>query len=270
MSDPLPITPDIHQILIQKENLEAIFNSLSDGILVLDNGLRITHANRAAEQITGYTANEILGRSCTEILAGSLCGSDCLMAETRDQQIERGELQIEIIRKDGEQRTLQLKTSLLQDRDAKAIGVVLVFKDQTELDRLREEIKGQYRFQNIVGKGRPMLKVFNIIKRVATLDSTILIEGESGTGKGLVARAIHCQSPRAGRCFFTANCSALAVSILESELFGHVKGAFTGAICDKKGRFEEADGGTLFLDEIGDISPLIQAKLLRILEHKEF
>lgn len=270
MSGSLPIIPDAHQILTQQKNLEAIFNSLSDGILVLDNDLKITHANKAAERITGFSANEVLGQSCTDILQGNLCGTECFMAETWDQQHERDEIQVEMIRKDGEQRTLQLKTSLLHDPEGKAIGVVVVFRDLTELDRLKEELKERYRFHNIIGKSHPMLKVYNLIRQLAPLDTTVLIEGETGAGKELVARAIHYQSPRTDKPLVKVNCSVLSVSILESELFGHVKGSFTGALYDKRGRFEEADGGTIFLDEIGDISPLIQSKLFRVLEHKEF
>lgn len=256
------------QILAQKENLDAIFNSLSDGILVLDNGLKITHANESAERTTGYSKNEFLGRSCTDILRGTLCGEACFMAETRDQLHERRELQIEIIRGDGEHRTLMLMTSILHDTSGQSIGVV--FRDQTELVRLKEELKERYHFCNIVGKSHGMLKVFKRIKQVAGMDTTILVEGETGTGKELVASAIHYMSPRAHKPFVKVNCSALSVSILESELFGHVKGAFTGALCNKKGRFEEAEGGTILLDEIGDISPTIQAKLLRVLEYKQF
>lgn len=270
MSGRIHLPKGLHEVFIQKENLEAIFNSLSEGIIVVDNELKITHVNKSALKITGYLADEIFGQSCTDILRGALCGSVCLMAKTRDEKREHNEVQVEIIRKDLEQRTLQLKTSLLCNRDGEAMGVVVIFNDQTELERLREELKERYKFHNIVGKSRTMLTVYSLIKQVAPMDTTVLIEGESGTGKELVARAIHYQSSRSGKPFVKVNCSALAISILESELFGHVKGAFTGALYDKKGRFEEADGGTVFLDEIGDISPLIQTKLLRILEHREF
>ncbi|MBI5745837.1 MAG: sigma 54-interacting transcriptional regulator [Nitrospirae bacterium] len=270
MSGRIPLPKGLHEVFIQKENLEAIFNSLSDGIIVLNNELKITHVNRVAVEITGYPADEILERSCTDILRGAMCGIDCLMAQTRDKQLEYNEVEIEIVRKDGEQRNLRLKTLLLCDMNGKSIGVIVVFNDQTELNRLREELKERYSFHNIVGKSRTMLSVYSLIKQVTSMDTTVLIEGESGTGKELVARAIHYQSSRSVKPFVKVNCSALAVTILESELFGHVKGAFTGALYDKKGRFEEADGGTVFLDEIGDICPLIQTKLLRIMEHREF
>lgn len=260
----------ILQALSEKENLIAIFNSLSDGILVLDNDLRITHTNSASERITGYSMEDLLSRPCTDILHGTLCGEKCFMFQTWLNQQEQKEIKLDIIRKDGEVRTILLMTSLLRNKEGESIGVVLTLRDQSELDRLKAELKERHQFHNIVGKGHAMLKVFGLIRQVSPLDTTVLIEGESGTGKELVAGAIHFLNPRGGRPFVKVNCSVLAVSILESELFGHAKGAFTGAIYDKKGRFEEADGGTIFLDEIGDISPLIQGKLLRVLEYKEY
>jgi two-component system response regulator AtoC len=133
----------------------------------------------------------------------------------------------------------------------------------------RQELITKYKLENIVGRSPEMLRVYKTIARVAESRSTVLISGESGTGKELVARAIHFNSPRASRPFVAVDCSSLAETLLESELFGHVRGAFTGAVASKKGLFEEADGGTCFLDEIGDISPAMQAKLLRVLQEHE-
>jgi DNA-binding NtrC family response regulator len=139
----------------------------------------------------------------------------------------------------------------------------------SEVRRLRQQIREQRGFGTLVGRSPQMARVAEMISRVAKTDTTILIEGESGTGKELVARAIHAESPRADRPFVAINCGALPETLLESELFGHVKGAFTGATATKKGLFEEADRGTLFLDEIGDTSPAIQIKLLRVLQERE-
>ncbi len=149
----------------------------------------------------------------------------------------------------------------------KAIQMYRVIKENR---RLRETVESQYSFGNIIGKSRPMQDVFDTIYKVAPATASILIEGESGTGKDLVAKSIHYNSPRRDRPFIAVNCSALAESLLESELFGHEKGAFTGAVTTKKGRFELADGGTLFLDEIGELSPSLQVKLLRVLQEKVF
>jgi two-component system NtrC family response regulator len=135
---------------------------------------------------------------------------------------------------------------------------------------LRDAVESQYRFGNIIGKSKKMRDIFDTIQKVAPTNATVLIEGESGTGKEMVARSIHFNSHRREKPFIAVNCSALAESLLESELFGHEKGAFTGAVATKKGRFELADGGTLFLDEIGELSQKLQVKLLRVLQEKVF
>jgi DNA-binding NtrC family response regulator len=134
---------------------------------------------------------------------------------------------------------------------------------------LRKQLKRKYEFSQIVGKSQPMQQVFKLMERVADTDSTILVLGESGTGKELVARALHYNSRQQLAPFIPINCSALPENLLESELFGHRRGAFTGAISDKKGLFQEADGGTIFLDEIGSMSPILQSRLLRVLQEKE-
>ena len=147
----------------------------------------------------------------------------------------------------------------------KAVGMYRVVKENRQL---RDAVESKYRLGNIIGKSKVMQDVFETIKKVATASATVLIEGESGTGKELVAKSIHFNSSRRDKPFVAVNCSALAENLLESELFGHEKGAFTGAVTMKKGRFELADSGTLFLDEIGELSPNLQVKLLRVLQDK--
>ena len=149
----------------------------------------------------------------------------------------------------------------------KAVSLFQVVKENRQL---RETVESQYRFGNFIGKSKPIRDVFETIRKVAPSKATVLIEGESGTGKELVAKSIHFNSPRRDKPFIAVNCSALAESLLESELFGHEKGAFTGAVARKKGRFELADHGTLFLDEIGELSQNLQVKLLRVLQEKTF
>lgn len=149
----------------------------------------------------------------------------------------------------------------------KAVSMFQVVKENR---RLRETVESQYRFGNFIGKSKPIRDVFEMIRKVAPANATVLIEGESGTGKELVAKSIHFNSPRRNKPFIAVNCSALAESLLESELFGHEKGAFTGAVARRKGRFELADSGTLFLDEIGELSQNLQVKLLRVLQEKTF
>jgi len=152
------------------------------------------------------------------------------------------------------------------NRDNKFMGAVLVVRDITRLADLERELKERHKFQNLIGKSKKMQEIYNLLEDLADTETTVLITGASGTGKELVAEALHYGGIRSDRTLVKVNCSALAESLLESELFGHVKGAFTDAIKDKTGRFQMADGGTILLDEIGDISPRIQLKLLRVLE----
>jgi transcriptional regulator with PAS, ATPase and Fis domain len=149
-------------------------------------------------------------------------------------------------------------------------GVVMVLRDDTHVAALERQLTEQRQFYRIVGKSGPMQKVYSLIRALAAVQTTVLITGESGTGKELVAEALHRAGERSHKPLVKVNCSALPESLLESELFGHVRGAFTGAIRDNVGRFHRADGGTIFLDEIGDLSPMIQLKLLRVLEESEF
>ncbi|RLC09256.1 MAG: sigma-54-dependent Fis family transcriptional regulator [Deltaproteobacteria bacterium] len=149
----------------------------------------------------------------------------------------------------------------------KAVATYRVVKENR---RLIQALEGRYRFDNIIGKSKPMQAIFDIIQKVAPTRATVLVTGESGTGKELIAKAIHFNSPRRSKPFIAVSCAALAESLLETELFGHEKGAFTGATTTRKGRFELADGGTLFLDEIGEVTPSVQVKLLRVLEEMTF
>jgi len=165
---------------------------------------------------------------------------------------------------------VSINTALQIDADGNIIAIIEVFRDISQIKALEEQLERRYHFENIIGKNEMMQEIYSLLPSIAQTKSTVLIEGESGTGKELIARAIHANSPRKDGPFVKVNCAALAEGILESELFGHVKGAFTGAYYDKFGRFELADKGTLFLDEIGDISPSLQVKLLRVLQEEEF
>lgn len=163
-----------------------------------------------------------------------------------------------------------INVSPLIDTNDNMMGTVVAVRDETKLASLEKELKERYSFHRIVGKSKAMQRIYTLIENLSEMDTTVLITGESGTGKELVAGALHHNGARSEKPFICLNCSALSENLLESELFGHVKGAFTGAIKDKKGRFHYAHGGTLFLDEIGDISPMIQLKLLRVLQEKQF
>ena len=260
---------EIEGLLAEKENLEAIFNSVTDGILAHDTEMTITNFNRAAEQITGFSRTEALGKKCLDIFEIKLCGEDCALCQSFDNKAGLKEREVRIRRKDGEYRQILLNTAVLRDREGLVRGAVGVLRDITEITSLRQELKGRYGFGNLVGRNHRMQEVYKLIEEVADSDATVLIQGETGTGKELVARAIHYQSPRAEKSFIKIDCSALSEGLLESELFGHVKGAFTGAIKDKVGRFELADKGSIFLDEIGEIGPSLQLKLLRVIQDRE-
>jgi PAS domain S-box-containing protein len=255
--------------MAQKANMEAIFHSVADGILTLDNDLLVVNANRAAVRMLRVTEPEIAGRPVAEVLRGRLGSVEPLLRATLEsgEGIRDRENILETAA-GGEIRVL-LTSGRLVDRSDEVSGAVLVLRDVTQVRELEVRLQQRARLYSLVGRTHAMQEVFQLIEQVAPTDSTVLIQGESGTGKELIADAIHRSSGRASAPFVTVNCSALSEGLLESELFGHVKGAFTGALQDRKGRFETADGGTLLLDEIGDLTPGIQVKLLRVLQERE-
>jgi sigma-54 dependent transcriptional regulator, acetoin dehydrogenase operon transcriptional activator AcoR len=251
---------------------DAVLNTISDGILAHDRSRRIFLFNRAAERITGYAAEDVLNRDCRAVFPGGFCGGKCLFdpEPPADMNVHIEDEEIEIAARDGERRRVTRTVHALPDDGHGHAAVVVSFRDVTREHRLARQIGEAQQLDGMVGRDPKMLDLFDLIREVADSSVPVLIQGESGTGKELVAAAIHNQSARANRLFVPVNCGALPESLLESELFGHVKGAFTGAIRDKKGRFELADGGTIFLDEIGDISPAMQVKLLRVLQEGRF
>lgn len=251
-------------------NLEAIFKSLNDGIVTVDREMRVIEANEATKNICGFSSKEIVGKGFDKLL--SQCNKLCLkvLKETLKTKKTIREFRVECGHQVRSGQIVLLTSSPLMDRKKKFIGAVLVARDITRISDLEKKLKERHKFQNIIGKSLRMQEVYRLIEYLADTETSVLVTGESGTGKELVARAIHHRGKRANKPLVTVNCSALAETLLESELFGHVKGAFTGAIQDKAGRFQLADGGTVFIDEIGDISPIIQLKLLRVLQERQF
>jgi PAS domain S-box-containing protein len=244
----------------------VILDSVADGVFTVDSDWRIRFFNRAAEDITGIPRDEALGRQCWEVFRASICESECALRETMrtgEQIVNRS---VYIVRSDGRRIPISISTALLRDETGEVVGGVETFRDLSIEEELRSELRSRYRFEDMVSKNHVLQSVFDLIPNIAESDSTVLIQGESGTGKELVARAIHNQSPRAEGPLVVVNCGALPDSLLESELFGHKAGAFTDAKRDKPGRFALAEGGTVLLDEIGDISPALQARLLRVLQ----
>ncbi|MCK5100842.1 MAG: sigma 54-interacting transcriptional regulator, partial [Desulfobacteraceae bacterium] len=240
---------------------------------------RIVAWNPAMERITGFKPAEVLNQNCKMLNFNKCFGKDCPTGYKDCGVFEYGKVdptECMLYHKDGHEINVTKNARIILDHNKKILGVVEAVTDLTELKKTRlkmeeatRRLSELNRLQGIIGKSQVMQNVFTFIKASAASDATILIQGESGTGKELVASAIHTISQRRDKPFIIVNCSALSESLLESELFGHIKGAFTGAINTRKGRFEEADTGTIFLDEIGEISPYIQVKLLRVLQQKE-
>ncbi|KMY67870.1 hypothetical protein AAU61_08400 [Desulfocarbo indianensis] len=262
------------RLQVQSQNyyshLEAIFRSVTEGIVAVDGELRVTQANQAAVAICGLSAKDAIGRLWGEQETG--CSKACrqvlsLVLNGR-VAVKRQHL---TCRSGGERQQFVIANAApLQDQEGRHLGAVLVLRDITRLAQLERELKERRGFHRLVGSSPAMQRVYGLLEDLAETDATALITGESGTGKELVAEALHFSGPRKNKPLIKINCSALAESLLESELFGHVRGAFTGAVKDKAGRFELAQGGSLMLDEVGDISPAIQLKLLRVLQEKEF
>ncbi len=248
----------------------VILDSVADGVFTINEKGEITFFNRAAEEITGFAREEALGHNCFDIFRANICQTNCALKETIKTGREIINLPINIINKDGKELPVSVSTAVLRDERGSIIGGVETFRDLSAIEELRKELRQQYTFQDIVSKNHTIQEIFQILPDIAESDSTVLIQGPSGSGKELFAKAIHNLSLRKDKPFVKVNCGALPDNLLESELFGYIKGAFTDAKKDKPGRFALADGGTIFLDEIGDMSPALQVKLLRVLQDREY
>jgi PAS domain S-box-containing protein len=253
-----------------RKERDVIFDSIADGVFTVDGEWRITSFNRAAERITGVLREEAVGRQCSDIFRSSVCETGCTLRQTMETGEQIVNKAVDVVNAEGKRLAISISTALLKDEHGQVIGGVETFRDLTAVEELRKELEGRYTFQDILSRNHRMRELFDILPEVAASESTVLIEGESGTGKELLARAIHSLSPRADGPLVTVNCGALPDTLLESELFGHKAGAFTDAKKDRPGRFALAEGGTIFLDEAGDISPAMQARLLRILQEKVY
>ncbi len=258
---------------------KMLLESIGDGVFVLDTLGYIISWNPAMEHITGYLEKEVIGKSCRMLGFDKCFGKKCPGAPVECGVLKQGKVDpVECIlrHKNGTAVSVIKNARVIRREDGNIIGIVEAVTDLTELNNTKRKMEmaarrlnGLSRFDEIIGNSHVMKDVFASIRASAASETTILIQGESGTGKELVANAIHSASMRKDVLMVTVNCSALSESLLESELFGHIHGAFTGAIRDRVGRFEEADGGTVFLDEIGEISSYIQLKLLRVLQQRE-
>lgn len=257
-------------MLHSPEQYKLILDSLSEGVCTVDLQWQITSFNRQAELLTGVTEHEALALTFGELFDCQVCECATLLSSVMTSGKELHEVATQIITRDKQHIAVNLNAAPLRDAQGSLTGLVASFRDNRPLETLRKELYQQFSYEDIISKSPQLQRIFNILPAVAESDSSVLILGPSGTGKELLAKALHRGSPRREHPFVAVNCGALPDTLLESELFGYKKGAFTDARTDKLGRFALAEGGTLFLDEIGDTSPAMQIKLLRVLQERVY
>ena len=253
-----------------RSNLDAIFNSVRDPIITVDTEGAVIELNEGAVTNCRFSRDTI-GKPFNQVSGECIgsCGDYLYQVIRTHERVEANRIECRSNR--GPVKVINLSAYPLLDPQKNFKGVVMVLRDDTRLVNLEKKMEDERRFHRVVGASEKMRKVYGFIEALSGTRTTVLITGESGTGKELVAEALHEQGDQGKSSpLVKVNCSALPEALLESELFGHVKGAFTGAVQDRVGRFQQADGGTIFLDEIGDLSPRIQAELLRVLQEKEF
>ncbi|MBF0413383.1 MAG: sigma 54-interacting transcriptional regulator [Desulfamplus sp.] len=255
---------------MDKSTTEIILESISDGVFTVDHNWKITSFNRAAEEITGIDREEAIGRHCWEVFRSNMCEHECALKKTMKQGKPFVNSTTYIIDSQKRPISITVSTSLLKDSNGSILGGVEVFRDHSLVEELRKELYAGFKIGDLVSRSQAMKKIFNILPLIADSVSTVLIQGETGTGKELMAKAIHNLSSRKDKPFVAINCGSLPDTLLESELFGYKAGAFTHAIKDKPGLFAAAEGGTILLDEIGDTSQAFQVRLLRVLEERYF
>jgi PAS domain S-box-containing protein len=249
---------------------DIILDSISEGVFTVDDLWRITSFNRAAENITGVLRKEAIGKHCWEVFRSNMCESDCALRRTMKLRKSILDTSAYIVNADGRRIPVVVCTSVLKDEKGRILGGVETFRDMSLVEELRHELDGRRQAGDMVSANPAMQKIFGILPQIAESGASVLIYGETGTGKELLARAIHDLSPRQKHPFVAVNCAALPDTLLESELFGYKKGAFTDAKLDKSGLFALAKDGSIFLDEIGEVSPAFQVRLLRVLQEQVF
>lgn len=252
------------------KNFSVILNSVADGVFTVDDQMLIQSFNRAAEEITGFSTSEALGKPCYDVFRSDACVTACPLREA----IETGESvvnrDVEITDRANRKKPISVSASVLADSDGRVLGGVETIRDLSVIQSLTNELKEKYTFKSLVSRNHVMRRLFDVMGDIAASEATVFLQGESGTGKELFAQAIHDLSPRRNGPMVTVNCGALPENLLEAEIFGVRRGAYTGAIENRPGRLEVCNGGTFFLDEIGDLPLPLQVKLLRVLENKEF
>jgi PAS domain S-box-containing protein len=270
LQDQSPIADLVNRIHYEERNLKIILDNLDVGIFTVNRGGYITFFNHEAEKISGFNRRQVIGKPCTAIFEGVASHDLCLLRESIANGSARTSRQGKMTTKNGETIPVRANYMALRNEKGTIVGGLATFHDLTLVRQLNQAISERYTFQDMIGRDPAMQKIFETVNVVAATNATVLIEGATGTGKDLLAQVIHSISHRANKQLVKVNCAAIPDNLLESEMFGYIKGAFTGADRDKPGRFNEADGGTIFLDEIGDLPLSLQVKLLRVLEEKEF
>lgn len=256
--------------MVPIKDCDQILDSVAVGVFCVDRELTIQFFNARAEAITGFSKQDALGRKCYEIFRTERCLRKCSLRKAIETKSRIVKLRNVILNKENLEIPVDITVSVLLDKDGNVIGGVESFLDDSVRVSLEKEIRGSWCFRDVVGRDERIRKVFDVLGTVAPTDSHVLLQGETGTGKDLVARAIHNASRRRKGPFIKVNCAALPAQLLESELFGYRKGAFTDARTNKPGRFQLAEGGTIYLDEVGEMPRDLQAKLLQVLDEKEF
>ena len=249
---------------------DEILDSIGEGLLTVDKNFKINFFNRAAEEVTGYSRDEAIGQFCKYILKCELCESKCpigIILETGNNLYDyRSKIEV----KSGKKIPIKLNAAILKNEKNEPSGGVISFRDLSELDSIRNSISPAQSYYGVIGKSKAMQEIFKLIEEISDSDAAVFIQGESGTGKELIANAVQSSSKRKRKPYIKVNCSVFPDTLLASELFGHIKGAFTDAIKDRPGRFELANTGTIFLDEIAEMPSQTQVKLLRILQEGTF
>ena len=256
--------------LDEKDISSVIFDSITEGVFTTDHECRITSFNKAAEQISGFKREDAIGKYCFDIFRTDLCQTGCALRNTLENGKPVSNVRVTIVTRDGRKVPISVSTTLLRDKSECCIGGVEFFRDLSEIENLQDKVSKINRFENLVSCNEKMQRIFELLPEIAESECNVLIQGPSGSGKELLAQALHDLSPRKHKSYIRINCAALPETLLESELFGYVRGAFTDAKRDKPGLFYLAQGGTLLLDEIGDMPLSLQVKLLRVLNNGEY
>ncbi|WP_337866423.1 sigma 54-interacting transcriptional regulator [Ignavibacterium sp.] len=249
---------------------EEILNSIAEGVITVDKTFKVNFINRAAEEIIGFRKEEVVGQFCKHILKCDLCQTKCPIGIVLETDSNLYDYSSVICDKNGNRKPIKLNAAILKNSDDKPVGGVISFRDISELERIKQESNLISNFLGIIGHSKSIQEIFKLIMEISESDATVLILGESGTGKELIANAIQATSTRKSKPYLKVNCSVFPQNLLASELFGHVKGAFTDAVKDRPGRFELADGGTIFLDEVAEMPHHTQIQLLRVLQEGTF